>query len=94
VAKSIFKYPLAVDDLQMLDIPEGAEPLTVQIQHDRPCLWALVDPEKPTERRAFRTYGTGHPVDTHPGAYVGTYQLDGGALVFHVFDVFEPNQGD
>lgn len=34
---------------QILDLPEGAEILDVQMQHGQARLWALVDPTVPTE---------------------------------------------
>jgi hypothetical protein len=32
-------------------------------------------------------YGTGHDMPDDPGQYVGTFQMHGGALVFHLFEV-------
>lgn len=80
----IFKYPLQATDRQLVNLPKGAELLTVQMQHGQPCLWALVDERQPTEDRAIMIYGTGHPINTL-GKYLGTFQMDGGALVFHAF---------
>jgi hypothetical protein len=84
--KSIWKYPLQVTDEQVIDAPEGAEALTVQMQSGTPCLWMRVDPASPKMPRKIITHGTGHRVQDTTGRYIGTYQLDGGALVFHVFD--------
>lgn len=85
----IYKYPLAVDDVQEIEMPSGAMVLTVQAQDEIPCIWALVDtsPDLVKTKRRFRTYGTGHPMEDLEKfpRYVGTYQLRGGALVFHVF---------
>ena len=39
--KKIYKYPLEVQDEQVVMLPTGAKILTVQSQKDRPCLWAL-----------------------------------------------------
>lgn len=84
----IWKWDLAVADLQSLSLPKGAKLLTVQAQYGRPVLWALVDVMAPAECRVFAAYGTGNPMpDGDPGAYVGTYQLRDGAMVFHVFEV-------
>lgn len=68
-------------------MPAGAEILSVQIQGDAPQMWVLVDPNQPPETRAFRSFGTGHPVDAEIIAHLGTVQFDGGELVFHVFEV-------
>lgn len=84
--KRIFKYPLKVDGVQAVAMPEGAIVLTVQTQGDTPCVWAEVHPDAKPIKRKFVTYGTGHPMtDGLAQHYVGTYQLGGGALVFHVF---------
>lgn len=87
--KTIWKYPLRTTDAQAINMPAGAELLTIQVQNGEPCVWALVDPKAPGHFVTLSIYGTGHPVDTH-GEYVGTYQLGDGALVFHVFR--EPDQ--
>jgi len=36
--------------------------------------------------RTFAIYGTGHKHEHVEGTYIGTFQLDGGSLVFHVFE--------
>jgi hypothetical protein len=80
---------LRVDDSQTVLMPEGAEVLTVQAQRDIPCMWAMVDPSKPKVPRDFETFGTGHTIREDMGTdrtYVGTYQIRGGGLVFHVFE--------
>jgi hypothetical protein len=89
MAKRIYKYELAITDTQTIAMPEGAEILTVQAQRGTPCLWALVNPELPATERRIETFGTGHPVLSDTGVerrYVGTYQISGGSLVFHVFE--------
>lgn len=83
---SIWKFPIETTDEQTLMLPSGYTLLTVQTQADRPCIWALVDPESPKVACRVRTFGTGHPVDA-PGRYLGTYQVLGGRGVFHVFAV-------
>jgi hypothetical protein len=81
----IWKYELEVTDEQVVTLPAGARILALQVQHGQPCLWALVDPDAAKTPWKFRTVGTGHRVDFDTGSYVGTYQVRGGALVFHVF---------
>lgn len=81
---TVWKYPLAIADSQSIIMPVGAEILDVQVQGGIPCLWAMVDPTRPTEHVLVQTVGTGHtffPI----GEYVGTYQVHNGTLVFHVF---------
>lgn len=94
----VYKYELNVDDVQTLELPLHSEILCVQVQHDRPRLWAIVNPELPTEGRVIETVGTGHPLkelDVSPHVtgvslkreYIGTYQLQAGGLIFHVFEI-------
>jgi hypothetical protein len=83
---TIWKYPLPVDDCFFVTMPVGARLLSVQMQDGQPCLWALVDPTAAKIGRLLRVYGTGSPISGDPGAFVGTFQMHGGALVFHLFD--------
>lgn len=90
--KSIWKYPVRVTDRLIVEMPKGAEILCVQVQRDEPCLWALVTPDTTTEKRFFEMFGTGHPVPSDMGIarqYIGTFQLHGGSLLFHVFERVE-----
>lgn len=89
-AKEVWKYPLLLNDMQSIDMPAGAKFLTVQVQDDQACLWALVEPQAAREPRVLETYGTGHrlkPVDDQVlrREYVGTYQA--GSFVYHVFEL-------
>lgn len=84
----IWKYPLAVIDCQFLNMPIGAQLLTVQMQNGKPCLWALVDETATeTQRRGITIHGTGNPVPDDPGRYIATFQMMGGDLVFHAFEI-------
>ena len=83
---TIWKYTLEPGRTK-LQMPQGAQVLTVQMQHGKPCLWAKVDPTKPDELRIFDVYGTGHTMpDDARLLYWASFQMDGGALVWHVFE--------
>lgn len=85
--KRIWKYTLEIEDEQTVLMPEEAVPLSVQIQHGEPQLWALVDSAMPHKARTFKTIGTGNPNTlTDSAEFIGTYQLGLGDLVFHVFE--------
>jgi len=86
----IYKYPFEVQGDVEISMPAGATILTVQVQGETPCIWAIVDPEQPIAVRRFRIFGTGHPLDIEPALsrYIGTFQLLGGRYVGHLF---EPN---
>lgn len=89
--KTIYKFriPKITDDFG-IEMPFGAKILTVQTQHELPCIWAIVDTENGNEMRNFKLYGTGHPIETSLfHTYIGTFQLRGGDLVFHLFEVMK-----
>lgn len=83
---TIYKWTLTPGSTE-LAMPAGAQVLTVQMQGGQPQLWAKVDPKQPKEWRTFAVYGTGHPMPDDPRlVYVATFQMDDGALVWHVFE--------
>jgi hypothetical protein len=87
----IWKWDLINTDIQILTMPENPTFLTVQSQYNLPCLWALIDADAPRKDYKFRIIGTGNQIeDTEycpkfSGEYLGTYQLYGGQIVFHLF---------
>jgi len=85
--QTIWKFPLETTDVQTISVPcFGTTFLCVQVQNGNPCLWALVDLIYAKVNKTVRIFGTGHPVHgVDPSEYIGTYQLESGALVFHVF---------
>lgn len=87
MSKSIWKFPLEVTNEQVVPMPAGAKVLTVATQEGQPCVWALVDTAAPKPPRKFRIVVTGHTINFNLDQFnfMGTFQLHGGALVFHVF---------
>lgn len=87
--KEVWKFavPFRGPDVFTIDMPGDAEPLSVQIQHGEPQIWALVSTDALPMPRTFRIAGTGHPIGETVRRHVGTYQMAGGSLVFHVFEV-------
>ena len=82
--KSVFKYPIQITDEQEILAPIGWQPLSVQFQHGAPCIWALVDTANALVLQTVHVHGTGHPIE-HNGRFLGTIQVAGGSLIFHVF---------
>ncbi len=82
--KTIYKYEIPIDDEIVLRLPVGFEILDIQTQRGTPQMWALVDTTAPTEERHFWLRGTGHDCE---GLFnhLGTFQISGGNLVFHLF---------
>lgn len=90
MTKAIWKFPIPVKDQFTLIMPEGAVALHVAMQNVAPHLWALVEVGAPMKPREFRVFGTGHLIGDAVGRYVGTFQMNGGALVFHLFEEKTP----
>ena len=83
--KTIFKYPLVTRDEMSLNMPIGAEILTVQLQDGVPCMWTRVDPSRCQETRIFHIHGTGNPIpNSDREIYIGTWQK--GSFVWHLFE--------
>lgn len=88
---TVFKYELPADDMVELDLPEGARHLHFGNQFDVPCLWCMVDTQKPKVKHRFRFAGTGHddlsPYIAEELQFIGSAMFQGGSLVFHLFYV-------
>ena len=82
---------LKVTDVQDIEIPHGSILLSVKTQNETPCLWVLVyNPEAEKEVIRLRTIGTGDTIsddDFDPKDFLGTYLLQNGSFVGHVFQV-------
>lgn len=87
--KTIWKFPLNIDDFVTISMPKEAEILTVQTQNGSPYIWALVNPENEYQDRYFEVFGTGHDIPEEMGIkklYINTFQLADGKLIFHLFE--------
>lgn len=84
----VYKYKLNWAYTQVI-LPIGAKVLHFDIQNNEPHIWALVDPDAPKENRLFLLVGTGHQFDHDPDdtEFIGTVLANGGALVWHVFEI-------
>lgn len=85
----IYKYPFQITDNFSLELPYGAQILGAFIQHEQPCLWALVQPKiGKTQIRKFRIFGTGHPVPIRLHLkHISTFPEQDGRLIWHLFEV-------
>lgn len=83
---TIHKFPVKPDAFTV-SLPRNARILSVQTQLGNPCMWVYLDDLDAKEDRKFMTIGTGHNGDAVRNMrFVGTFQLEGGALVFHLFE--------
>lgn len=90
--RAVWKFPLEITDYQTIEMPAGAQILSFDVQgvspeYMAPCLWALVAPAMPREKRTFQMVGTGHQLPDEPGKFIGTVVTYGGTLVWHLFEV-------
>ncbi len=80
----IWKFPLELADVQEVEMPSGAQLLSVDSQQGTLCLWAMVDLDSGTkERHVIDILGTGNPIESHHRSFIGTVQM--GTLVWHIF---------
>jgi len=86
-------YKFNVDLSQKLVIPGFKQFLDINSQGDNICVWALVDPDSgqfgdPPKKIQLIIRGTGHkidPIELMGMKFFKTLQMDGGALIFHVW---------
>lgn len=90
--KTIFKYHLSITEEQVLEVPRSFKPLCVQLQNGAIQVWGEVDPHSDILHLPFFVVGTGGVVPPEATHYVGTVQMMGGNLVWHVYcsGKFEP----
>lgn len=88
--KTIHKYGIGVRDQMTIEMPVGAEIISIQLQGSNICIWAIVDEEESmTVLRHFKIFGTGHDINSIDALkYLSTVQepTDSGAFVWHVFE--------
>jgi hypothetical protein len=90
--RRIWRFPLPITDRVRIDMPEGAQPLSVAVSRtggEDLDLWAIVNPDNTPGFRTFLVVGTGNPVPADCGRFIGTVATHGGALVWHVFEAKE-----
>ena len=91
--KTIWKFVLAAEELQTIAMPADATLLYAREQGNDICVWAEVETshwaEFLQEDRTFEVFATGQRWPDNARAkraYLGSAHLQGGALVFHVYE--------
>lgn len=89
MTRQIWEYALRLrlrmTDAQDLQMPAGAQVLSVGDKHETVCVWALVDVHAPMITHRIYIRGSSHSLSGVEGRYIGTVVQEGG-LVWHVFD--------
>jgi hypothetical protein len=84
--KRVYKYTLALTDVQLVKLPIGSRILSCQMQLGILTMWALVSPGNDTEDVPIYIFGTGH--DMPPNIdfrFIDTVQE--GNFVWHIFEL-------
>ena len=87
--KQIWEFPITDPANIIIPMPKNAEVLTIQMQGQNPCIWALVEPDNELEKRYFELHGTGHNMRYDiwvERKYINTIQMHSRKLVFHLFE--------
>lgn len=84
--EKIWKYELKDLGKQMIEIPEHAKFLSLHIQNGNPCMWFIVNPNNNKINRKFEIYATGQDIYLADRKFIGTFLVNNGSLVFHVFE--------
>lgn len=88
--KTIWKFPIHVDDTVAVEMPVGAtilphlEPARLEHGEHGLVIWAVVDTVQLTETRVFHVIGTGNEMPDAPLNYIGTAIDD--PFVWHLFE--------
>lgn len=89
--KQVWKFQVDGPKVRLY-MPKDAIILCVHNQRESICLWAEVSPGNKVEERVIEVFGTGHDMpEIAEGIglereYLGTAILDGGSLIFHVYE--------
>ena len=90
---AVWKVPIIMSaGVQTYELPAGAQVLHYGINFEASAgpdtmgLWFEVDPDEPTETRAFQLIGTRFDLP-EDAVYIGTTVHKGGALILHCFEV-------
>ena len=95
-SRTVWKYQLkmgsspmiyAWEPIYTLYMPYSAEFLSARTQSGVPCMWFLVHPGRDQEKREFVIAGTGKKITQTGLKFLGTFFLDEGHFVGHIFEV-------
>jgi hypothetical protein len=86
--KTIWRYPVPIQDKFELEVPGGwggAEVLDVRLQHGQPFVWIEVETNAEKQYLSFRVLGTGNPITESLSGwgYIGTFVQD--PFVWHLY---------
>lgn len=81
--KTIWKFPLSINDSQVIEIQPNAE--VIHVDRDPAgtfCFWAIVDPNEPQQPFTFHIVGTGQPIPPDT-SHICSFRQD--FFIWHLF---------
>jgi len=85
--KVIWKFTVPLSNCVDIEMPTGAEVISVGMQRGALCMWAKVDPDAPMIMREFMVEGTGQPPNRRLADAVHWGTTQDGSMVWHLFEV-------
>lgn len=86
---TVLKFPLAISDHVEVEMPRGAQLLSVGTMKAKPCVYALVDETHPPVTRRLRLTATGEPIADHGPAWKFVGSVLVGSNDCHLWDLGE-----
>ena len=80
--RRIYKYTLDLQETTRL-ASCIVRPLSIQVQNDKICLWAEIDPDVKSQPIVLTIVGTGRTMSQSIGTYISTIQKD--SYVWHFY---------
>lgn len=80
---TIWKFPLKLELVQKVSMPNHASIRYVDVQNGVICLWAEVNTDRPKVDRVFYIVGTGNILPPNASEYIGSVQMP--PFVWHVY---------
>jgi len=88
--RQVWKYSIDLGlftNVAQFEMPKDAKIVHVHAQKGNLlCFWAEVDSSRPSVKRNFVVWGTGHYIEDPHLIYRGTAHFQDGALVLHLFE--------
>lgn len=83
----IHKYEIPIEQEFTIRTTKFACLLSIQIDEktNKPCMWFLEDSEGEKVDFKYKIIGTGQLTDLNAYEYAGTFQIEKGGLILHVF---------
>jgi hypothetical protein len=82
---TIHKYQFEIADSIEIEMPIHSDILSIQLQNNKPTMWAKIDTSLQMAKRIFLVFGTGHEMSSvFDYRHIGTLQVNG-----HVWHIFE-----